>query len=46
MYINGLGERDQSNVTDSDVLTAIQFDKSGEYLAVGDKGGRVIVFKY
>jgi len=22
------------------------FDKSGEYLAVGDKGGRVIVFRY
>jgi serine/threonine-protein phosphatase 2A regulatory subunit B len=46
VYINGLGERDQSNVTDSDVLTAISFDKTGEYLAVGDKGGRVIVFRY
>ena len=29
-----------------DVLTAITFDKSGEFLAVGDKGGRVIVFRY
>lgn len=46
VYINGLGERDQSNVTESDVLTAITFDKTGEYLAVGDKGGRVIVFRY
>lgn len=33
-------------MTDSDVLTAISFDKSGEYLAVGDKGGRVIIFRY
>lgn len=28
------------------MLTAISFDKTGEYLAVGDKGGRVIVFRY
>jgi serine/threonine-protein phosphatase 2A regulatory subunit B len=28
------------------VLTAITFDKSGDYLAVGDKGGRVIMFQY
>jgi serine/threonine-protein phosphatase 2A regulatory subunit B len=33
-------------VTESDVLTAITFNKSGEYLAVGDKGGRVIIFRY
>lgn len=46
VYINGLGERELSNVTDSDVLTAITFDKSGEYLAVGDQGGRVIIFRY
>ena len=46
VYINGLGERDTTNVMDSDVLTAINFDKSGEYLAVGDKGGRVIIFRY
>jgi hypothetical protein len=32
-------------VADSDVLTAIKFSQSGEYLALGDNGGRVIVFK-
>ena len=26
-------------------MTAINFDKTGEYLSVGDKGGRVIIFK-
>ena len=46
VYINGLGERYIENVTDSDILTAITFDKTGEYLAVGDKGGRVITFRY
>ena len=46
VYINGLGERCIENVTDSDILTAITFDKTGEYLAVGDKGGRVIIFRY
>ena len=34
------------NVSDTDILTAMSFDSSGEYLAVGDKGGRVIVFKF
>ena len=46
VYINGLGERDLRNATESDTLTAICFDKLGEHLAVGDKGGRVIIFKH
>jgi len=46
VYINGLGERDQKNVSKNDILTAICFDKTGKYLAVGDQGGRVIIFKY
>jgi hypothetical protein len=36
VYINGLGERDMKNVTKNDILTAIAFDKTGKYLAVGD----------
>ena len=46
VYINGLGERDQKNVSKNDILTAISYDKTGKYLAVGDQGGRVIIFKY
>lgn len=46
MYINGLGERDQSSVSETDILSTLSFDSSGKYLAVGDKGGRVIVFKF
>ena len=46
VYINGLGEREEQNVSNNDILTAISFDKTGNYLAVGDQGGRVIIFKY
>ena len=28
------------------MLTAMCFDSTGEFLAVGDKGGRVIIFRY
>ena len=44
--MNGLGEREKTNINDTDILTAIKFDKTGQYLAVGDKGGRVIIFRY
>ena len=46
VYINGLGERNESNISKTDILSAISFDKTGDYLAVGDHGGRVIIFKY
>lgn len=31
--------------TAADLLTAIEFDQDGEYLATGDKGGRVVIFQ-
>ena len=40
-----LGEPDPNNITKQDLLNTIAFDKSGQYLAVGDRGGRVIVFQ-
>lgn len=33
------------NFLSVDVITAIEFDKSGNYLAVGDRGGRVVIFE-
>ncbi|XP_050225435.1 serine/threonine protein phosphatase 2A 55 kDa regulatory subunit B beta isoform-like [Mercurialis annua] len=33
------------DVQDVDVVSALEFDKSGDYLAVGDKGGRVVIFE-
>ena len=46
VHINGLGERDLNNVSETDILSAMSFDSTGEYLAVGDRGGRVIVFRF
>lgn len=28
-----------------DIISAIVFDKSGDYLATGDRGGRVVLFE-
>ena len=39
-------ENSDLNVSKNDLLTAITYDKTGKYLAVGDQGGRVIIFKY
>ncbi|XP_073141243.1 serine/threonine protein phosphatase 2A 55 kDa regulatory subunit B beta isoform-like [Henckelia pumila] len=32
-------------VQNVDIITAVQFDKSGNHLAVGDRGGRVVIFE-
>ncbi len=29
----------------ADNVTAIEFDSSGNYLATGDRGGRIVVFR-
>lgn len=28
-----------------DIISAIEFDKTGDYLATGDRGGRVVLFE-
>ncbi|XP_019247512.1 PREDICTED: serine/threonine protein phosphatase 2A 55 kDa regulatory subunit B beta isoform-like isoform X2 [Nicotiana attenuata] len=33
------------DIHDCDILSAIEFDKNGDHLAVGDQGGRVIIFE-
>ena len=39
------GEKNEDSYTESDIISAIQFNKSGEYLATGDRGGRVVLFR-
>jgi len=40
------GEKDSvEEVSDVDIVSAIEFDETGEFLAVGDRGGRVVVFE-
>lgn len=40
-----LGETDASGITKQDLLSSIAFDKHGDFLAVGDRGGRIICFQ-
>ena len=40
------GEPTESTaVTESDTLSAVEFDRSGDHIAVGDKTGRIIIFR-
>ncbi|KAI5070495.1 hypothetical protein GOP47_0014838 [Adiantum capillus-veneris] len=40
------GERSAGEeVQEVDIISAIEFDKSGEHLATGDRGGRVVLFE-
>ena len=39
------GEEDPCAITQLDILSALAFDKRGEYMSTGDYGGRCIIFK-
>jgi serine/threonine-protein phosphatase 2A regulatory subunit B len=32
-------------VSEEDIISAIQYDKSGKYLSLGDRAGRLIIFE-
>merc|ERR1711916_254757 len=32
-------------VTEVDIISTVEFDHTGDYLATGDKGGRVVIFE-
>ncbi|KAI9269163.1 protein phosphatase PP2A regulatory subunit B [Phascolomyces articulosus] len=36
---------DADDITDADLITAVEFDPTGDYLATGDRGGRVVLFE-
>uniref|UniRef100_A0ABI7ZBU5 Protein phosphatase 2 regulatory subunit Balpha n=1 Tax=Felis catus TaxID=9685 RepID=A0ABI7ZBU5_FELCA len=37
--------RDHSYVTEADIISTVEFNHTGELLATGDKGGRVVIFQ-
>ena len=39
-----LGEPDPTAISKHDLLSAMAFDRTGDILSVGDRGGRVICF--
>eukprot|EP00124_Ichthyophonus_hoferi_P001359 Ihof_evm7s68 gene=Ihof_evmTU7s68 len=36
---------DVEDITEVDIISAVEFDNTGEFLATGDKGGRVVLFE-
>jgi hypothetical protein len=38
-------ECDTNYFTTADIISTVEFDHTGNYLATGDKGGRVVLFE-
>ena len=36
---------DVEDITEADIISTVEFDNTGDYLASGDKGGRVVLFE-
>ncbi len=36
---------DIENITEADIISTVEFDHTGNYLATGDRGGRVVLFE-
>ncbi|XP_024055149.1 serine/threonine-protein phosphatase 2A 55 kDa regulatory subunit B beta isoform [Terrapene carolina triunguis] len=43
--INNSFLRDHSYATEADIISTVEFNHTGELLATGDKGGRVVIFQ-
>lgn len=41
-FVQSFGD---DNSSDDDLVTAVEFDETGQYLAVGDKAGRICIFE-
>lgn len=40
------GEKEENNeINEADLISTVEFDITGDYLATGDKGGRIVLFK-
>lgn len=39
------GDKADIVVTEADIITSVEFDPTGDYLATGDRGGRVVLFE-
>ncbi|GMI99478.1 hypothetical protein like AT1G17720 [Hibiscus trionum] len=40
------GQRNPDDeIQDADIISAVEFDKTGNYVAVGDRGGRIVIFE-
>jgi hypothetical protein len=44
VFASALGEEDDSKITKKDYLSYTCFDKTGQFLFMGDNAGRIIIF--
>ncbi|KAH8593332.1 WD40-repeat-containing domain protein [Bisporella sp. PMI_857] len=46
MAVRCFGDKgDVEDITEADIISTVEFDHTGNYLATGDKGGRVVLFE-
>ena len=38
-------DKPTEEVGEADIVSAVEFDDTGDFLAAGDKGGRIVLFK-
>ena len=38
-------QAEENRLTLADIISAVEFDHTGDYLATGDRGGRVVLFE-
>eukprot|EP00960_Hanusia_phi_P053495 762125-Hanusia_phi.AAC.4 len=43
--VQTIGDKPVGSLTDGDVVSAVEFDEKGQYLATGDRGGRVRIYE-
>ena len=39
------GDTKSEEAVDADIISAVEFDHTGNYLAIGDRGGRVVILE-
>lgn len=44
-YYLETGFREADRFDSADIISTVEFDHTGNYLATGDKGGRVVLFE-
>ena len=46
-YLQHFGDKEsESIVNEEDIISSLQFDKTGDFVALGDKAGRLIIFQF
>lgn len=45
-YAQSFGDKQSPDeVAEADIISTVEFDRTGDFLATGDKGGRIVIFE-